>query len=220
MTVVRLLLPLTILRWPLAGGILAIVADILDWHIVSPNLSTDSDYAFYQRWDKILDFYYLSLEAWIVLHFKTVWIKRISIAFFLYRFVGVILFEIFQVRALLFVFPNIFEAVYLLYLSFVTFFSNDLIKAKLENAIKMALWVIIPGKLLMEYILHIAPVSLIISTQQFIVRIFSSMTSDTNLKWISLVVGLIVIHYKKRLLFTWVKHYIAQVDKSYHSMVK
>lgn len=218
MTVIRLLLPLTILRWPLAGGIIAIAADILDWHVVS--LRTDSDYAFYQRWDKVLDFYYLSLEAWVVFHWKSLLARRVSMFFFFYRFVGVVLFEIFQVRSILFIFPNIFEGLYLFYLSYSSLLKKNIIPPDIQSALKIALWVIIPGKLLMEYILHIAPVSLIIGMQQFGITLLMSMTSDNVLRWLSIGSVLLLFHYKRRVIVGWIKNSIAQVDKSYHSMVK
>ena len=146
--------------------------------------------------------------------------KRVSLFFFFYRFVGVVLFEIFQVRSILFIFPNIFEGLYLFYLSYSSLLKKNITSPDIQSALKIALWVIIPGKLLMEYILHIAPVSLIIGMQQFGITLLMSMTSDNVLRWLSIGSVLLLFHYKRRVIVGWIKSSIAQVDKSYHSMVK
>ena len=57
----RLILPLTILRWPLAGGILALAADALD--VVFASLVDLGGVTSYHSLDKYLDTYYLGLEA-------------------------------------------------------------------------------------------------------------------------------------------------------------
>ncbi|MGH7535778.1 MAG: hypothetical protein ACREMG_09345, partial [Gemmatimonadales bacterium] len=61
--VLRLVLPLTILRWPLAGGVLALVLDALDVVLVDAiagALGEPGEFGpFYAQIDKWLDTYYL-----------------------------------------------------------------------------------------------------------------------------------------------------------------
>ena len=62
---IRGLLPLTILRWPRAGGVVAFLADTLD--VVLLELLGVSDFGIYNELDKALDTYYLALEVWTCL---------------------------------------------------------------------------------------------------------------------------------------------------------
>ena len=63
--VVRLTAPLTILRWPLAGAIIAIVADTAD--ILFFQAFGFPTFIGYNEIDKLLDLYYLSLELIVAL---------------------------------------------------------------------------------------------------------------------------------------------------------
>lgn len=107
----RLLVPLTILRWPLLGGFLAIGADGLDWLLFQT--SPFADYNFYQKLDKVLDVYYLALEAYVVSNLWAGNILRIGLSLFAYRFIGIVIFLITSERFFLFFFPNLFESFYL-----------------------------------------------------------------------------------------------------------
>jgi hypothetical protein len=70
----------------------------------------------YHSIDKVLDVYYLGLEAWVALSW-TERIPRISaITLFHYRVAGVVIFELTQWRPTLFIFPNLFEHWFLFYL--------------------------------------------------------------------------------------------------------
>ena len=113
----RLVLPLTILRWPLAGGILAMLVDAVDVVLVDAiasflhqPLEFGPDYAQIDKW---LDIYYLGLEAIVVRRWPETLPRRAALALFAWRLAGVILFEVTIYRPLLVVFPNLFENVYL-----------------------------------------------------------------------------------------------------------
>lgn len=89
----RVVLPLLILRKPLLGAILAMLLDALDVVIVELfGAGGMGDH--YNSIDKVLDLYYLGLEAWVALS----WPQRIprisAIALFLYRVTGVLIFEL------------------------------------------------------------------------------------------------------------------------------
>lgn len=110
----RILVPLAIPRFPLPAMLAALVIDGVDQTIFQT--FTRLDLAGYQTYDKALDVYYLSIAYTATLRN---WTHHTAIAVgrFLYyfRLVGVVLFEITQVRALLLVFPNTFEYVFDLY---------------------------------------------------------------------------------------------------------
>ena len=149
----RVVLPLLILRKPLLGGILAILLDALDVVIVE-FFGAGGMGDHYHSIDKVLDLYYLGLEAWVALSW-TERIPRISaIALFLYRVAGVVIFELTQWRATLFIFPNLFEHWFLFYLIRSRFFPGLKLDAW-KNTIMWLSILYIP-KLAQEYLLHVA----------------------------------------------------------------
>ncbi|MBX7111569.1 MAG: hypothetical protein K1X87_06955 [Dehalococcoidia bacterium] len=104
----RLLVPLLILRWSLVGGILAMLVDATDV-IVVEFFGPGGMGGHYSQLDKGLDSYYLALEAVVAWYWLNPWARWTALALFVYRLAGAVLFEATQVRALLFVFPNLFE---------------------------------------------------------------------------------------------------------------
>lgn len=101
----RLTAPLTVVRWPLAGAILAIVADAVDILIFQ---LTDFPSIGYHRADKLLDVWYLAFFAFAARRWAPL-PRWTSTALFGYRLIGVTLYEVTGVRTFLFVFPNLFE---------------------------------------------------------------------------------------------------------------
>lgn len=112
--VLRLVLPLSILKYPLLGGIIAISLDNLDW--VTKDLFGISPIFEYQLIDKFLDTYYLTFLALASLKFKNKLVKNTLTGLFIYRLIGFLIFEITQIRLVLFFFPNIFENLFFFYL--------------------------------------------------------------------------------------------------------
>ncbi|HEV2073204.1 MAG TPA: hypothetical protein VGR29_06125 [Thermomicrobiales bacterium] len=149
----RVVLPLLILRKPLLGGILAMLLDALDVVIVELFGAGGMGHH-YHSIDKVLDLYYLGLEAWVALS----WIERIprisAIALFLYRVAGVVIFELTQWRPTLFIFPNLFEHWFLFYLIRSRFFPGLRLNAWKNTIIWLAILYI--PKLAQEYLLHVA----------------------------------------------------------------
>lgn len=105
---VRVLVPLLILRWSLTGGILAMLVDATDVMLVEL-FGPGGMGGHYSQLDKGLDSYYLALEAVVAWTWLNPWARWTALGLFVYRLVGAVLFEATQVRALLFVFPNLFE---------------------------------------------------------------------------------------------------------------
>lgn len=147
---IRLIVPLTIFRWPLAGGVLALVADTLD--IVLASLIDLGGLWNYHALDKYLDTYYMGIEAvvaqrWLALPRWT------ATALFGYRLIGVILFEATNIRLFLFFFPALFENFYLFYAVLRRFFPDYDLTPK-----RLAFWlaVLLVPKMVQEYVIHYA----------------------------------------------------------------
>lgn len=148
---VRLVLSTVILRYPLAGGILAI---FLDYHDLNILMSIDRPaMGSYQQWEKALDLWYLALEAYIALSWQNQFVKYSAFLMFIYRMFGIILFEITQKGIMLVFFPNIFEFFYLAYLIQLRFFKKDFMVSKL--VILVVFFVLLTPKLFHEYLLHV-----------------------------------------------------------------
>jgi hypothetical protein len=147
---IRMLVPLTIFRWPLAGGLLAIVADAMDYPIIARQDSVSWDT--YQILDKGLDFFYLSIEAFVALSWKNSHIRNVATTLFLYRALGVILFEATKLRIVLFLFPNIFEYFYLFCLMYKKRYGREPRWA--FNPMFYVLLAIVVLKVIQEFILH------------------------------------------------------------------
>lgn len=103
---VRIAGSLPVLRWPLIGGLLAILIDLSD--LLLMDLLDLGGVPDYQSLDKWLDQLYLALFLVVALRWTTP-ARTISIALYTYRLVGFILFELTGERALLLLFPNVFE---------------------------------------------------------------------------------------------------------------
>jgi hypothetical protein len=146
--VLRLIIPLTILRWPLAGGLLALAADALD--VVFASLVDLGGVTSYHSLDKYLDTYYLGLEAIVAQRWEA--LPRWTATFlFGYRVIGVVLFEATNIRMFLFVFPSLFENFFLFYVVLLRFFPDyDLTPRRLA----MWLTILLIPKMIQEYVLH------------------------------------------------------------------
>ena len=102
---VRILVPLLILRYPLAGGLAAVAVDALDVVMIEL-IGLGGFGAHYAQLDKLLDTYYLTLELIVALRWESAWARVPAIALYVYRLVGVILFEITDARWLLLAVPE------------------------------------------------------------------------------------------------------------------
>lgn len=110
----RIALSLPVLRWPLAGGLLAIAGDLADLLlrdvVAQAGLGGLGDY---QLLDKLLDQVYLLLFLVVALRWTGVE-RGVAVVLYLYRLVGAALFLLTGERALLLLFPNVFEPWFLL----------------------------------------------------------------------------------------------------------
>jgi hypothetical protein len=151
--VARFLLPLLILRYPLPGVLACLVLDAADQTIFQA--VTDDPLLGYQSYDKALDIFYLSIA-----YISTMRTWRDPIAFgvarflYFYRLVGVVLFELFEQRWLIFVFANTFEFFFIAYEAIRTRYNPVQLSARFIVRLALFIWIFI--KLPQEWWIHIA----------------------------------------------------------------
>ncbi|MEI2690689.1 MAG: hypothetical protein V9H69_13665 [Anaerolineae bacterium] len=149
----RLLVPLLIPRYPLPAVLAALVLDGVDQTIFQQftNLPLDG----YQSYDKALDIYYLTIA-----YISTMrnWANRpafqVNRFLIYYRLVGVVAFELSQLRALLLIFPNTFEYFFIFYEAVRARWNPLRMNKRVVIAAAAVIWVVI--KLPQEYWIHVA----------------------------------------------------------------
>lgn len=146
----RLVAPISIRRWPLWGTAACLVLDAVD--VILIDVIKLGDFTNYAQVDKLLDIYYLSFALVVSLAWQEILAKKTSIVLFIYRLIGVILFEVTQVRILLFIFPNMFENWFLFWAARNRYFAKWQLTPKRLAFTLIAL--LIP-KLAQEYVLHV-----------------------------------------------------------------
>jgi hypothetical protein len=149
----RFLVPLLIPRFPLPAILAALVLDAADQSIFAA--LTDLDLDGYQSYDKALDIYYLTIAYVSVLRNWTNGFA-VEVARFLwyYRLVGVVLFEVTEIRAVLFIFPNTFEYFFIAYE--VVRLAWDPRRLTRRHVIGLAAFIWVVVKLPQEWWIHIA----------------------------------------------------------------
>jgi hypothetical protein len=103
---IRVLGSLPVLRWPLAGGLLAILVDLSDLLLRDTlDLGGIPDY---QSFDKWADQVYMALFLVVALRWRAPE-RSVAVGLYLYRMIGFVAFELTGWRPLLLLFPNVFE---------------------------------------------------------------------------------------------------------------
>ena len=149
----RVLVPLTIPRYPLPGVLASLVLDAVDQTIFQG--LGDVELADYQGYDKALDIYYLAIAYVATLRNWTNYTAvRISRFLFYYRLVGVVMFEMLQFRWLLLVFPNVFEYFFIFYETYRLRWDPRRLSAETLVGLTAFIWIVI--KLPQEFWIHIA----------------------------------------------------------------
>jgi hypothetical protein len=149
----RVLVPLTIPRYPLPGILAALILDAVDQTIFQA--LSGVTFAGYQGYDKALDIYYLAIAYIATLRNWTNFTAvRLSRFLFYYRLVGVVLFEVFHFRWLLFLFPNVFEYFFIFYEIYRLRLDPRRLSPKTLFGVAAFIWIVI--KLPQEYWIHMA----------------------------------------------------------------
>ncbi len=149
----RLGVPLLIPRFPVPAIVACLVIDAADQSIFQQ--FTDLDLDGYQGYDKALDVYYLTIA-----YLSTIrnWIDpfafRTAQFLWYYRLVGVVLFELTGVRAVLIIFPNTFEYFFIFYEAVRLWWNPGRLTRRQIIGAAAFIWIVI--KLPQEWWLHIA----------------------------------------------------------------
>lgn len=149
--IIRLGLPLTILRWPMFGFLLAVLGDISDVMILEQWPDGPIAGSFYHNSDKFFDTYYLFLLWWVSRRWTDTFARRTATVLFWWRFAGFVVFETTGWRPAFFLSPNIFENFYLVGAIVHKWYRDYKFTAK-----RLVMWLIIVGtpKVLQEYVMH------------------------------------------------------------------
>lgn len=153
--ILRLVVPLTILRLPLVGGLLALALDSWENYFIDAIGGSGNGfyYEHYHTIDKSLDMYYLSLEFLVSLRWTNRLAKNTSIALFVWRVLGFVFFEITRLRLFLVIFANVFENFFLFYVVAGRFFPRA--QPVTFPQLILLLFILSIPKFVQEYILHI-----------------------------------------------------------------
>lgn len=150
---VRLAMPLLILRCWLVGGIVAMLIDATDVVLIEfLGLGGFGDH--YAETDKLLDSWYYVLELVVALRWANPWMRIPTVALFLYRLIGALLFEVWGAHILLFIFPNLFENWWLYCVVVMKWFPRALPNSWKSTLIPL-IALLVP-KMAQEYLLHFA----------------------------------------------------------------
>ena len=156
-SLIRISAALLIFKWPLPGILLSALLDGYDWDFL--HTSKDFSYDFYQTWDKVMDMIYLTIAAVTVNRWKDILSKNIAIFFYFLRASGVLLFFIFNIKPLLFFFPNVFENFFIWSLIFLKISGRQII-SKSKAVWLFIVFSIAAPKIFHEYVMHIKNIQL------------------------------------------------------------
>lgn len=149
----RLGVPLFIPRFPIPAMIAAMLIDAADQTVFQKFTELNLDG--YQGYDKSLDIYYLSIAYLATLrNWSNLTAFRTSRFLYFYRMIGVVLFELLQIRALLLIFPNTFEYFFDFYEAVRLRWNPARMKKKLVIGAAAFIWIFI--KLPQEWWIHVA----------------------------------------------------------------
>lgn len=158
MVLTRLLVPLYIMRRPFWGMMAAVAVDGFEMEFLKGlgivfNHSSAINFETYQVRDKILDLYMSSIALYKSLDWGEILARKAAIFLYVWRFIGVVLFELSQIRPLLIFFPNVFEF-FFLFVAYKMLYQPDY---RFGTAKRLALTILVLAipKLVQEYILHI-----------------------------------------------------------------
>lgn len=144
----RVATALPVLRWPLAGALIAIVGDLADLFLIE--WIDAGGVPDYQRFDKVLDLVYMATFLVVALRWDGL-ARRVAVVLFGLRMLGVAAFELTGWRPVLMALPNVFE----FWFVFVAAWLHRRPGAPIPGRVAWpALIVVTAGKMGQEYVLH------------------------------------------------------------------
>src|SRR6188474_3996026 len=189
----RVAVPLAIPRFPLPAMLAALVIDGIDQTIFQTY--TTLDLSGYQSYDKALDVYYLSIAYVATLRNWTNFTAfRVSWFLYYYRLVGVVLFELSQVRALLLIFPNTFEYFFDFYEAVRTRWDPRRMSRGLLIGAAAFIWIFI--KLPQEWWIHVAQLDMTDTIKTVIFGVSkdaSWVDAIANRPWVLVVLAVVLV---------------------------
>jgi hypothetical protein len=148
----RFLLPLLIPRYPLPAIIACLVVDGVDQTVFQ---AFGYDPPGYQGYDKAMDVYYLAIAYMATLrNWQNAAAFAVGRFLYFYRLVGVVAFELAQLRVLLLVFPNTFEYFFIAYEAIRSRWNPRRWGLRWWVVVAGLIWVVV--KLPQEYWIHVA----------------------------------------------------------------
>ncbi len=160
-----------VLRWPLAGALLAIGGDLTD--LLVRDVVDLGGVGDYQLLDKALDQIYLALFLVVALRWEGVE-RRVAVALYLYRLIGSAVFLVTGDRAVLLLFPNVFE-LWFLFVAAIHHRARPLRWSGGNLAIVLA--ALTGLKLLHEWALHVGQVFEPMTSVEFLEEVRRRLTS-------------------------------------------
>jgi hypothetical protein len=146
--IIRLLVPLLMFRFPLLGGVLSFLLDgfdgMLSRYLGGPIWSN------YQFVDKLLDLYYLTIMFLVLTRYISN-TRTIGVVLYAYRFVGVVLLFIVNVREIMILFPNVFELWFFTWVALAKYRPSYVPTKKVIVRVLIVFFVI---KIMHEFLLH------------------------------------------------------------------
>jgi hypothetical protein len=155
LTALRLLGGLAVLIAPLPALWLSGHVDRRDWSLLGMPETTAHQQHVYQYWDKSLDTFILAMACIVALRWKDPLVRRLAIATFAWRAIGVATFMATGQREVLVAFPNVFERLFFFYLLFRLISRQDIMLRTPVDAVIVMAALTLP-KIADEYFVHVA----------------------------------------------------------------
>lgn len=206
----RLLVPLTIPRFPLPGIVASLLIDAVDHSVFE--ILIDRELTGYQSYDKALDIYYLAIAYVSTLrNWTNPFAFETSRFLWYYRLVGSTAFELTNWRWLLLVFPNTFEYFFIAYSLVALRWNPRRLARNVVLGMAASIWIFI--KLPQEYWIHVAQRD----ATDFIKGSILGVTPST--RWTTAIVenlwvvpALLVVAALVVLLAHWIRRYLPTPD--------
>ncbi|HMO54318.1 MAG TPA: hypothetical protein PJ994_07435 [Tepidiformaceae bacterium] len=145
----RILGSLPVLRWAFVGGIIAVLVDFSDLFMM--NLLDLGGLKNYQVFDKWIDQVYMLTFLIVALRWEGP-ARTIAIVLYVWRLIGFGVFEVWDSRALLILFPNLFEFWFLFVASLPHW--RPSFRFTRKNVL-ISGGILLAAKLFQEYVLHV-----------------------------------------------------------------